>query len=83
MACGCPVVAFNKGSIPELVINGKTGYVVNDMEEMLDGIINIEKISRNECRIHALENFSGSKMAEGYEELYNKIIVKKPIQKNI
>lgn len=74
MACGCPVVAFNRGSIPELVVNGKTGFIVNDIEEMVAAVNNIEQIDRNECRRHAITNFNAQKMADGYEEIYRKIL---------
>ncbi len=74
MACGCPVVAFDKGSIPELVQNGKTGYVVEDLESMLDALKNIHTISRSYCREYALENFSAKKMADEYEAVYREIL---------
>lgn len=76
MACGCPVVAFNKGSIPELVVHEKTGFVVSDVEEMVDAVLNIDKIKREDCRSHAIANFNVRKMADGYESLYNKILFK-------
>lgn len=74
MACGCPVIAFNKGSIPELVNNGQTGYVVSDAEEMAEAIIKIDQIDRAQCRKHALQNFSAEKMTDGYEEIYYRIL---------
>lgn len=74
MACGCPVVAFDKGSIPEIIIHGETGFVVPDLETMLDAVANIDNIDRKKCRDHALTNFSDSKMAQGYEEIYKKIL---------
>jgi glycosyltransferase involved in cell wall biosynthesis len=74
MACGCPVVAFNKGSIPEVIVNGKTGFVVDDIEQMVSAVSNIREIKREDCRKHALENFSGEKMTDGYEEIYRKIL---------
>lgn len=74
MACGCPVVAFRKGSIPEIIINGKTGFVVEDVEEMIKAVVNINVIDRKECRKHALENFNSQKMADGYEKIYKKIL---------
>ncbi len=74
MACGCPIVAFDKGSIPEIVIHGETGFVVPDVETMLDAVGNIETIDRAHCREHALLNFSASKMAEGYEKIYKEIL---------
>lgn len=73
MACGCPVIAFNRGSIPEIVKTGVTGYVVEDVEGMIDALNNIEAIERAACRRHALQNFSVEKMADGYEAIYQKL----------
>lgn len=77
MACGCPVVAFNRGSVPEIVADGKTGFIVADTEGMLDAISNIGKIQRQECRSYALENFSAKKMAQAYEKIYQQILENK------
>ncbi|MDE2041426.1 MAG: glycosyltransferase family 4 protein [Patescibacteria group bacterium] len=74
MACGCPVVAFGRGSIPELVVSGKTGFVVETIEEMIDSVVAIDTIDRHECRRHALENFNAERMTEGYEKIYAEII---------
>lgn len=74
MACGCPVVAFNKGSIPEIIKDGVTGFVVSSLEEMIDAVAKIKSINRMNCRIHALENFSGEKMTDNYEAVYKKIL---------
>lgn len=77
MACGCPVIGFDKGSIPEIVKNGETGFVVRDTEAMLDAISHIGTIERKKCREHSLENFSAEKMAKGYEKIYEEILSKK------
>lgn len=77
MACGCPVVAFNKGSIPEVIDDQKTGFIVNDVEEMIDAVKRLKKIKRSDCREHALTNFSEKRMVDGYEKLYYKILQKK------
>lgn len=74
MACGCPVVAFNHGSIPEIIKTGVTGYVVEDLETMIEAVENIRAIERSVCRVHALENFSAKRMADGYEEVYKKLV---------
>jgi glycosyltransferase involved in cell wall biosynthesis len=76
MACGCPVVAMNKGSIPEIIKDGETGFVVNSMEEMIDAIGKIKTINRPHCREYALANFNSQKMAVEYEQLYKKILNK-------
>ncbi|MDB5244207.1 MAG: hypothetical protein JWN18_77 [Parcubacteria group bacterium] len=77
MACGCPVIGMNRGSIPEIIQNGVTGYVVEDVEGMVSAIEGISTISRAACREHALTNFNASKMADGYEAVYAKMIEKK------
>lgn len=74
MACGCPVVAFNKGSIPEVIRDGRTGFVVNTVSEMINAVRNIDKIDRGYCRQYALKNFSVQKMVDGYESLYYSIL---------
>jgi glycosyltransferase involved in cell wall biosynthesis len=76
MACGCPVVAFNRGSIPEIVKHGITGYVVqgNDIEAMADAVDSIENIGRAQCREYALENFNEKRMTDNYENVYKKIM---------
>lgn len=76
MACGCPVIGFNKGSIPEIIDHGKTGFVVNDIDEMIDSVLNIGSIDRAECRKHVLKNFNVAKMADKYEEIYFRILEK-------
>lgn len=74
MACGCPVIAFNKGSIPEVVEDGKTGFIVNDIEEMIEAVGKITKIKRDYCREYALNNYSETNMVDGYERIYRKVL---------
>ncbi len=74
LACGTPVIAFNRGSSPELVVNGKTGYLVKDIPEMVEKIKIIDKINRENCRINVEKNFSIEKMVESYEKSYNTAI---------
>lgn len=74
LANGCPVIASNEGSIPELIKNGKVGYVVNDVKEMCLAVKKVGKISRRDCRKHAVDNFSATKMAREYEGIYRRII---------
>ena len=76
MACGTPVIANRRSSLPEEIIDGKTGFIVeeNDINGTVMAVKNIEKINRLDCRKHVEENFSAKKMAEGYEMVYNKIL---------
>ena len=77
MSCGTPVVAFKNGGVTETVLEGKTGYLVNQ-KEGVDGLVTalkkIKKIRPADCRSHVESNFSVSKMAENYEKLYYKLL---------
>jgi glycosyltransferase involved in cell wall biosynthesis len=74
MASGCPVVAFNHGSIPEIIKSGETGFVVEDLEEAVAAIDAIYSIDRAACRRHAITEFSAKRMADGYEAIYKKLV---------
>ena len=74
MACGIPVIGFNKGSIPEVVKDGETGFVVKDVIEMITAIDKIDLIDRNLCRKRIEEYFSVDRITKEYENLYNEII---------
>ena len=77
MACGTPVIAFNRGAVSEIVIDGKTGFVV-DPQEGVEGLKKalekIDNIERNACRKHIEENFTVDKMVDNYEKLYKQLI---------
>ena len=77
MACGCPVIAFNRGSIPEIVQSGVTGYVVNDLESMLEAIVNIDALDRSLTRDYARATFSEKNMADGYEVMYETVLTQR------
>ncbi len=70
MACGTPVVAYNRGAIPELIEDGKTGYVVESMNDMADAVKNAGRIKPEDCRQRIIERFSAERMAEDYLQLY-------------
>ena len=72
MACGTPVIAYKRGSVPEIVKNGKTGYVVDDCSigGMVKAIKKIDLIKREDCRKAIEDKFSTEKMVDGYEKIY-------------
>lgn len=74
MLCGTPVIAFNKGSMPELVKNGKTGFLVDNIDEAALAVTQLGKIDRKRCRIWAEKQFSKEKMVEDYLALYHQIL---------
>lgn len=77
MACGTPVIAFDKGSVREIIKNGKTGFIVKNVKEMVEAIKKIDQIDRRECRKHVEEKFTVEKMVDNYEKVYLEILKKK------
>jgi len=74
MACGTPVLAFHKGSVPEIVVHGKTGFVVDSIHHMTEAVKAIHLIDPSDCRQHVKDNFSILSMAGKYSELYTCIV---------
>lgn len=75
MACGTPVIAYNKGSMPELINQAVNGFLVNSPEEAIEKVSHVNSIDREVCRQIARERFSKERMAEQYIENYKKIIL--------
>jgi glycosyltransferase involved in cell wall biosynthesis len=74
MACGTPVLAFRRGSMPEIIQDGRNGFIVSDVEEMVAKLEDIENISRKLCRETVEKKFSQERMVKEYIEVYREII---------
>jgi glycosyltransferase involved in cell wall biosynthesis len=74
MACGTPVIAFNKGSMPEVIDEGKSGWLVNSVEEACQLIPLIPGLSRQYCRQWVEQKFSRERMIDEYIQLYQEIL---------
>lgn len=72
MASGTPVIAFNQGGPAETIIDGKTGFLVEDYSGMVGAIRRLGEIDRVRCRQHAVENFDYTTMGERYANVINK-----------
>jgi glycosyltransferase involved in cell wall biosynthesis len=70
MACGTPVIAFPEGSAPELVLDGETGFVVDDEHAMAEAVGRLDEIDPARCRSSAEERFDVTPVAEAYERAY-------------
>ena len=81
MACACPVIAFAKGSIPEIIQDRKSGYVVETAEEAVSAIKKITTIDRLYCRQYSLKRFSVERMVDEYESIYEKISYTRTVPK--
>lgn len=78
MACGTPVIAYRRGSMSELIENGKTGFVVDgDLNNLVRVMKKIEQIDRVLVRKRVEQRFSKEKMIDNYEKLYHKLCLKK------
>jgi glycosyltransferase involved in cell wall biosynthesis len=77
MACGTPVVAFDCGSVPEVVDSGITGYIVSDMEEAVRAASVIHTIDRRQCRAQFERRFGAERMAREYVQLYSDLIARR------
>jgi glycosyltransferase involved in cell wall biosynthesis len=74
MACGTPVIAFARGSIPEVVRHGETGYIVEDSEAAVNAVSEVQSIDRAACRKDVEQRFTHTRMAHGYVDVYRKIL---------
>ncbi len=74
MAAGTPVLTYPRGSMPELVKDGETGYLVGGEDEMVEAIHRIGHLNRRRCREWVEERFSVDQMVAGYEKLYREIV---------
>lgn len=74
MANGTPVVAFNCGSVPEVMKHGVSGYIVNNMTEAIEAVRHLSSIDRVQCRRYFEERFLVSDMAKNYVKLYQRLM---------
>ncbi|MGB5847549.1 MAG: glycosyltransferase family 4 protein [Ignavibacteriaceae bacterium] len=77
MACGTPVIAFNRGSMPELIENGKNGFLVNTVDDAIEAVGQIKNIDRKYCRHYIEQHFTVNQMAEKYIQVYEMILEKR------
>lgn len=74
MACGTPVIAFRKGSMPEIVEDGLTGFLVDSVEGAVEAVGRVGEIDRASCRAHVETRFTVDRMVEGYLEVYERVL---------
>jgi glycosyltransferase involved in cell wall biosynthesis len=73
-ACGTPVIAFNKGSMPEVIVDGVTGYLTENIASAVAKAGNISRINRADCRCWVEEKFSRQRMTADYLKTYKQIL---------
>ena len=74
LACGTPVIAFGRGSIPEIIKHDKTGYIVAGVEQAVEAVAAVSSLDRAACRRDAEQRFSRARMASDYVRVYHEIL---------
>jgi glycosyltransferase involved in cell wall biosynthesis len=74
MACGTPVVAFRRGAVPEVIDEGVSGFVVDDVKAAVEAVKRVFDLDRRVCRRTFLERFQASRMAEDYLSVYERLL---------
>ena len=74
MLCGTPVIAYDKGAMPELIVNGKTGFLVKNITEAIEAVGKISLLNRQDCREWSVSRFSKEKMVADYLGLYQQLL---------
>lgn len=79
LACGTPVVATPRGSVPEIVRHGRTGFLANDLDALVAAVHRVSEIDPAACRADAESRFDLPVMARGYEACYRRVLSGRPV----
>jgi len=74
MACGTPVITFNRGGVSEVIADGQTGFIVDSPNEMVEAVGKLDQIDPAQCRRHVEQHFSSQAMGQKYLELYGRLL---------
>jgi glycosyltransferase involved in cell wall biosynthesis len=76
MACGTPVVALRRGSVPEVVVDGVTGFICDQPDELPEAVRSVDELDAKACRRRVFDCFDVADMVEGYEAVYRRMILR-------
>jgi glycosyltransferase involved in cell wall biosynthesis len=82
MACGTPVITMRRGSMPEVIEDGKTGFLCRNTAEVLEAIGKIDNIDRTYCRDYVEKHFTARRMAENYIKVFDKLIRQRRLKRH-
>ncbi len=74
MACGTPVIAYRGGAVPEVMEEGHTGFIVEALEDAVEAVRRVPKLSRKRCREVFEQRFTATRMANDYVRVYERLI---------
>lgn len=74
MACGTPVIAWRAGSVPEVMVDGKSGFIVDDLDQAVEAVASLPRFDRHGCRAIFEERYTAERMAHDYVAIYRKLL---------
>ena len=74
MACGTPVIAWRRGSVPEVIDNGVTGFIVDNIDEAVAAVGRVDQLDRHAVRAAFEQRFTAEVMARNYLRLYRRLL---------
>ena len=74
MACGTPVIAYRGGAVPEIMEEGHTGFIVEELEDAVEAVQRVPELSRKRCREVFEQRFTVTRMARDYLQAYKRLI---------
>ena len=77
MACGTPVIAYRSGAVPEVIDEGRTGFIVEGLEDAIEAVRRVPELSRKRCREVFEQRFTATRMAHDYVQVYEQLITQK------
>jgi glycosyltransferase involved in cell wall biosynthesis len=77
LACGTPVIARPAGSVPEVLAPGRTGFIADTLDELVEGVKRVDTLDRAACRRHVEEHFTVQRMADRYETVYRRLLARR------
>lgn len=83
MACGTPVVAFRRGSVPEVIDHGVSGFIVSSVDEAVEAVGQIDTLSRAGCRETFDRRFTAARMAEDYVAIYHRLLANRRLEDSL
>ena len=83
LACGTPVIAFARGALPDLIEDGRTGFLVQSVDEMAEAIQRVDTLDRERCRAAARIRFTAAAMTSRYLERYLQLIGQFTLERNL
>jgi glycosyltransferase involved in cell wall biosynthesis len=82
LACGTPVIGLKRGAVPEVIIEGETGFVCDALEDMVNAVGMVDRLSRTKCRTDAESRFSAEQIVLAYEAIYREAASRKLVMQS-